>query len=84
MKKPYIKCPKCVGHGKILIPSILWESFQIIQKAKGTITVEQVYKEFKQSGIGITAINNRFRTLERNGFIKRQGKRGKNWLWKKA
>lgn len=30
----------------------------------------------------MTAICNRVRSLERNGFVERDGKRGKNWLWK--
>lgn len=81
MKKPWIQCLQCIGHGEIPMPLILWQSLQIIRKRPG-ITTGEIYDKLNKPGVGMTAICNRVRSLERNGFVERDGKRGKNWLWK--
>lgn len=85
-KLPWIQCPQCKGHGEIPLPLILSEVLHIVQRhsKRGSITVEQVYAELKQPGIGTTAINNRMTALERAGFVRRSGKIGKCWQWKSA
>ena len=86
MKRPYIQCPQCLGHGEIPMPDGLADVLDIVrQHMKGVDNgvksdeVQAICKDSKT--VKLTAINNRLTHLERLGFIKRISKEGKWWRW---
>lgn len=77
MKPPKVTCPCCKGSGLSDLPADLMKTYGILKKSKKPLTTAAL----EESGIGLTAINNRLTSLERLGLIKRSGKAVRSILW---
>ncbi len=77
-----ICCGRCGGTGKV-------RSAEIERTAKATstkrgMTSKEIFDKLKETGIGVTAINNRLEILRRAGVVTPVGKRHKAILWQRV
>lgn len=83
MKKIWIQCPQCLGHGEVPMPSGLLDALQIVQKhGKGGITAAEIHAlcgDFDR--VKVTAINNRLTKLQELKLVKQSEKKGKYLIW---
>lgn len=79
MKRDWIQCDKCCGHGEIPLPDCLRETLEAVKA--GYETAESICAiQTHAPLIGISAINNRLVKLETFGYIQRI-KKGKEFFW---
>lgn len=77
-----VECKRCGGSGK-LVSLELTRTLAAISTRHAT-TVQEISAKLNESGIEITAINNRVAYLQRLGFVVMTGKRSKAKLWQRV
>ena len=83
---PTIPCFACSGHGTIPLPAALHQTLEAVGEI-GEARAEDVHKHLggeRETGVGITAINNRLRQLAALGLVEPPRRFGKALLWKVA
>lgn len=76
-----ICCGRCGGTGTVRSDEV--ERTAKVMSTKRVMTSKEIFEKLAESGIGITAINNRLEILRKAGVVVQVGKKHKAILWQR-
>lgn len=76
-----ITCPKCKGHGRVVLDERLATTFDMVPK-KGIVTAKDLF-DISIENISVNAWSNRLFELMKMGLLKRQCD-GRIWMYFRA
>lgn len=65
------------------LPGVLQATLDVIPR-RPELSTQEIIERVGDEAVGVTAINNRLRGLERHGLIKNTRRRGKLLFWKRV